>query len=148
MVKRGLSATLDELLMAAEYVMSEGNYQVILCERGVRTFADHTRNTLDLSIVPAVQRLSHLPIIVDPSHGTGKRNMVLPLARAAVAVGADGLMIEVHHQPDKALSDGAQSMYPDQFVELMDEISQIAAAIHRSVPRGITVAEPAPAGRV
>jgi 3-deoxy-7-phosphoheptulonate synthase len=143
-----MSATLDELLMAAEYVMSEGNYQVILCERGVRTFADHTRNTLDLSIVPAVQRLSHLPIIVDPSHGTGKRNMVLPLARAAVAVGADGLMIEVHHQPDKALSDGAQSMYPDQFVELMDEISQIATAIHRSVPRGITVAEPAPAGRV
>ena len=134
--------------MSAEYVMSEGNYQVILCERGVRTFADHTRNTLDLSIVPAVQRLSHLPIIVDPSHGTGKRNMVLPLARAAVAVGADGLMIEVHHQPDKALSDGAQSMYPDQFIELMDEISQIAAAIHRSVPRGITIAEPAPAGRL
>src|SRR5882672_4469778 len=124
LVKRGMSATLDELLMAAEYVMSEGNYQVILCERGVRTFADHTRNTLDLSIVPAVQRLSHLPIIVDPSHGTGKRNMVLPLARAAAAVGADGLMIEVHHQPDKALSDGAQSMYPDQFVELMDEIAQ------------------------
>jgi 3-deoxy-7-phosphoheptulonate synthase len=134
--------------MAAEYVMSEGNYQVILCERGVRTFADHTRNTLDLSIVPAVQRLSHLPIIVDPSHGTGKRNMVLPLARAAVAVGADGLMVEVHHQPDKALSDGAQSMYPEQFIELMDEISLIAAAIRRSVPRGITVAEPAPAGIV
>ena len=148
LVKRGMSATLDELLMAAEYVMSEGNYQVILCERGVRTFADHTRNTLDLSIVPAVQRLSHLPIIVDPSHGTGKRNMVLPLARAAAAVGADGLMIEVHHQPDKALSDGAQSMYPDQFVELMDEISQIAGAVHRSLPRGITVAEPAPAARV
>ncbi len=116
LLKRGMSATLDELLMAAEYVMSEGNYQVILCERGVRTFADHTRNTLDLSIVPAVQRLSHLPIIVDPSHGTGKRNMVLPLARAAAAVGADGLMVEVHHQPDKALSDGAQSVYPDQFV--------------------------------
>ena len=148
LVKRGMSATLDELLMAAEYVMSEGNYQVILCERGVRTFADHTRNTLDLSIVPAVQRLSHLPIIVDPSHGTGKRNMVLPLARAAAAVGADGLMIEVHHQPDKALSDGAQSMYPDQFVELMDEIAQIAGAVHRSLPRGITVAEPAPAARV
>ena len=148
LVKRGMSATLDELLMAAEYVMSEGNYQVILCERGVRTFADHTRNTLDLSIVPAVQRLSHLPIIVDPSHGTGKRNMVLPLARAAAAVGADGLMIEVHHQPDKALSDGAQSLYPDQFVELMDEISQIAGAVHRSLPRGITVAEPAPAARV
>jgi 3-deoxy-7-phosphoheptulonate synthase len=101
-----------------------------------------------LSIVPAVQRLSHLPIIVDPSHGTGKRNMVLPLARAAAAVGADGLMIEVHHQPDKALSDGAQSMYPDQFVELMDEISLIAGAVRRSLPRGITVAEPASAARV
>jgi 3-deoxy-7-phosphoheptulonate synthase len=137
-----MSATLDELLMAAEYVMSEGNYQVILCERGVRTFADHTRNTLDLSIVPAVQRLSHLPIIVDPSHGTGKRNMVLPLARAGIAVGADGLMIEVHHAPDKALSDGAQSLYPDQFVELMDEVSQIATAVHRSLPRAIKVAEP------
>jgi 3-deoxy-7-phosphoheptulonate synthase len=137
-----MSATLDELLMAAEYVMSEGNYQVILCERGVRTFADHTRNTLDLSIVPAVQRLSHLPIIVDPSHGTGKRNMVLPLARAGVAVGADGLMVEVHHAPDKALSDGAQSLYPDQFVELMDEVSQIATAVHRSLPRAIKVAEP------
>src|SRR5580693_6708973 len=148
LLKRGISATLEEFLMAAEYIMSEGNYNIVLCERGVRTFADHTRNTLDLSIVPAVQRLSHLPIVVDPSHGTGKRNMVLPLARAAAAVGADGLMIEVHHQPDKALSDGAQSMYPDQFVELMDEISQIATAIHRSVPRGITVAEPAPAGRV
>jgi 3-deoxy-7-phosphoheptulonate synthase len=142
LVKRGMSATLDELLMAAEYVMSEGNYQVILCERGVRTFADHTRNTLDLSIVPAVQRLSHLPIIVDPSHGTGKRNMVLPLARAGIAVGADGLMVEVHHQPDKALSDGAQSLYPDQFVELMDEVSQIATAVHRSIPRAIKVAEP------
>jgi 3-deoxy-7-phosphoheptulonate synthase len=137
-----MSATLDELLMAAEYVMSEGNYQVILCERGVRTFADHTRNTLDLSIVPAVQRLSHLPIIVDPSHGTGKRNMVLPLARAGIAVGADGLMVEVHHAPDKALSDGAQSLYPDQFVELMDEVSQIATAVHRSLPRAIKVAEP------
>jgi 3-deoxy-7-phosphoheptulonate synthase len=142
LVKRGMSATLDELLMAAEYVMSEGNYQVILCERGVRTFADHTRNTLDLSIVPAVQRLSHLPIIVDPSHGTGKRNMVLPLARAGIAVGADGLMVEVHHQPDKALSDGAQSLYPDQFVELMDEVSQIATAVHRALPRAIKVAEP------
>src|SRR5450432_2013802 len=140
LLKRGMSATLDEFLMAAEYIMSEGNYQVILCERGIRTFADHTRNTLDLSIVPAVKRLSHLPILVDPSHGTGKRNMVLPLARAAAAVGADGLMVEVHHQPDKALSDGAQSVYPDQFVQLMDEISQIAGAVHRSLPRGITVA--------
>jgi 3-deoxy-7-phosphoheptulonate synthase len=147
MVKRGMSATLDELLMAAEYVMSEGNYQVILCERGVRTFADHTRNTLDLSIVPAVQRASHLPIIVDPSHGTGKRNMVLPLARAAAAVGASGLIIEVHHQPDKALSDGAQSLYPDQFADLMKEIAPIAEAVHRSLPRGIKVAESVPSAR-
>ncbi len=112
LLKRGMSATLDEFLMAAEYVMSEGNYQVILCERGVRTFADHTRNTLDLSIVPAVQRLSHLPILVDPSHGTGKRNKVVPMARAAVAVGADGIMVEVHHQPEKALSDGAAIHLP------------------------------------
>jgi 3-deoxy-7-phosphoheptulonate synthase len=143
LIKRGMSATLDELLMAGEYVMSEGNYQVIFCERGVRTFADHTRNTLDLSIVPAVQRASHLPIIVDPSHGTGKRNMVLALARAGVAVGADGLMVEVHHQPDKALSDGAQSLHPEQFVELMNEVSPIADAVHRSLPRGIAVASPA-----
>ena len=143
LVKRGMSATLEEFLMAAEYVMSEGNYQVILCERGVRTFADHTRNTLDLSIVPAVQRLSHLPILVDPSHGTGKRNKVLPLARAAVAVGADGILVEVHHQPDKALSDGAQSIYPEQFSQLMDEASQIAAVLRRNVPRGITIAAPA-----
>ncbi len=117
----------------AEYILSEGNYQVILCERGVRTFADHTRNTLDLSIVPAVQRLSHLPIVVDPSHGTGKRNKVLPLSLAAVAVGADGLMVEVHHDPDHALSDGAQSIFPDQFDELMAEIRQIAAILHRNV---------------
>jgi 3-deoxy-7-phosphoheptulonate synthase len=128
-----MSATLEEFLMAAEYILSEGNYQVILCERGVRTFADHTRNTLDLSIVPAVQRLSHLPIVVDPSHGTGKRNKVLPLSLAAVAVGADGLMVEVHHDPDHALSDGAQSIYPDQFDELMSEIRQIAAILHRNV---------------
>src|ERR1700744_1851142 len=139
LLKRGLAATLDEFLMAAEYIMSEGNYQVILCERGVRTFADHTRNTLDLSIVPAVQRESHLPILVDPSHGTIKRNKVLPLARAAVAVGADGLIVEVHHQPDKALSDGVQSIFPEQFVQMMDECSQIAAVLHRQVPRGIHV---------
>jgi 3-deoxy-7-phosphoheptulonate synthase len=140
LLKRGLSATLEEFLMAAEYVMSEGNYQVILCERGIRTFADHTRNTLDLSIVPAVQRLSHLPIIVDPSHGTGKRNKVIPLARAAVAVGADGLIVEVHHAPDKALSDGAQSIYPEQFVQLMDECSQIATVLRRNIPHGIEIA--------
>ena len=134
MVKRGMSATLEEFLMAAEYVLSEGNYNVILCERGVRTFADHTRNTLDLSIVPAVQRLSHLPIIVDPSHGTGKRNKVTPLSRAAVAVGADGLMVEVHHEPDKALSDGIQSLYPEQFEELMVQVRQIAPVVGRTVP--------------
>ena len=133
LLKRGMSATLEEFLMAAEYIMSEGNYNVILCERGVRTFADHTRNTLDLSVVPAVQRLSHLPIIVDPSHGTGKRNKVTPLSRAAVAVGADGLIIEVHPDPDKALSDGNQSLYPDQFDSLMVEVRQIAAVLGRSI---------------
>ena len=143
-----MSATLDELLMAAEYIMSEGNYQVILCERGIRTFVDHTRNTLDLSIVPAVHRLSHLPILVDPSHGSGKRNKVVPLARAAVAVGADGIIVEVHHEPDKALSDGAQSIYPEQFVQMMDEITQIAPIVHRNVPHGIEVAEPAGAAQM
>ena len=133
LLKRGLSATLEELLMAAEYVLSEGNYRVILCERGVRTFADHTRNTLDLSVVPAVHRLSHLPIMVDPSHGTGRRDKVLPMSRAAVAVGADGLLIEVHHEPDAALSDGYQSILPDQFAELMGEIRQIAGVIGRAL---------------
>ena len=133
LLKRGISATLEEFLMAAEYVLSEGNYNVVLCERGVRTFADHTRNTLDLSLVPAVQRLSHLPIIVDPSHGTGKRNKVTPLSRAAVAVGADGLMVEVHHDPDRALSDGMQSLYPDQFDALMQQVRQIAAVLGRTV---------------
>jgi len=133
LLKRGMSATLEEFLMAAEYILSEGNYEVVLCERGVRTFADHTRNTLDLSIVPAVQRLSHLPIVVDPSHGTGKRDKVLPMSRAAVATGADGLLVEVHHDPDRALSDGAQSILPDQFDELMSEIRQIAAVVHRHV---------------
>lgn len=134
LLKRGMSATLEELLMAAEYVMSEGNYNVVLCERGVRTFADHTRNTLDLSLVPAVQRLSHLPIVVDPSHGTGKRNKVTPLSRAAVAVGADGLIIEVHNNPDKALSDGIQSLYPEQFEELMAQVRQIAPVVGRTAP--------------
>jgi 3-deoxy-7-phosphoheptulonate synthase len=133
LLKRGMSATLDEFLMAAEYVMSEGNYNVILCERGVRTFADHTRNTLDLSIVPAVQKRSHLPIIVDPSHGTGKRHKVTPLARAAIAVGADGLIVEVHCDPDRALSDGMQSLYPEQFDELMAQVRQIAPVVGRAV---------------
>jgi 3-deoxy-7-phosphoheptulonate synthase len=139
LLKRGLSATLEEFLMSAEYIMSEGNYQVILCERGVRTFADHTRNTLDLSIVPAVQRLSHLPILVDPSHGTGKRDSVLPMARAAVATGCDGILVEVHNHPEKALSDGPQSIYPDQFARMMDEIEQIAPVVARRLPRGIRV---------
>src|ERR1700691_1189454 len=134
LLKRGMSSTLEEFLMAAEYILSEGNYQVILCERGVRTFADHTRTTLDLSVVPAVQRLSHLPIIVDPSHGTGKRNKVTPLSRAAVAVGADGLMVEVHNNPDEAMSDGPQSLFPDQFDELMKQVRQIAAVVGRTVP--------------
>jgi 3-deoxy-7-phosphoheptulonate synthase len=140
LLKRGMSATLEEFLMAAEYILSEGNYRVALCERGVRTFADHTRNTLDLSIVPAVQRLSHLPILVDPSHGTGKRNKVTPLSRAAVAVGADGLMVEVHNQPDQAMSDGPQSLFPDQFDELMKQVRQIAGVVGRTVP-GIGVRE-------
>ena len=126
LLKRGIASTLEEFLMAAEYILSEGNYQVILCERGVRTFADHTRNTLDLSVVPAVERLSHLPIIVDPSHGTGRRDKVLPMARAAVAVGAAGLMVEVHPNPDQALSDGFQSLYPEQFLELAEECRAIS----------------------
>jgi 3-deoxy-7-phosphoheptulonate synthase len=133
LLKRGMSATLDEFLMAAEYVMSEGNYNVILCERGVRTFSDFTRNTLDLSIIPAVQKRSHLPIVVDPSHGTGKRHKVLPLSRAAVAVGADGLLVEVHHDPDRALSDGMQSILPDEFAQLIVEAREIAAILHRTV---------------
>src|SRR6266852_1477380 len=133
LLKRGMSATLEEFLMAAKYVMSEGNYNVILCERGVRTFADHTRNTLDLSVVPAVQRLSHLPIVVDPSNGTGKRNKVTPLSRAAVAVGAAGLMIEVHNDPDRALRAGMQSLYPEQFDALMVQVRQIAAVLGRNV---------------
>jgi len=140
LLKRGMAATLEEFLMAAEYVMCEGNYNVILCERGVRTFADHTRNTLDLSVVPAVQRLSHLPILVDPSHGTGKRNKVTPLSRAAVAVGADGLIVEVHNDPDRALSDGMQSLYPDQFDELMTEVRQIAAVVRRELAPAATAA--------
>ena len=133
LLKRGMSATLDEFLMAAEYVMSEGNYNVILCERGVRTFSDFTRNTLDLSVIPAVQRRSHLPIVVDPSHGTGKRHKVLPLSRAGVAVGADGLLIEVHHDPDRALSDGPQSILPEEFAHLVREVRDIAAVIGRTI---------------
>jgi 3-deoxy-7-phosphoheptulonate synthase len=139
LIKRGLSATLEEFLMAAEYVMSEGNYEVILCERGVRTFSDHARNTLDLSVIPAVRRVSHLPIVVDPSHGTGRRESVLPMARAAVAAGAHGILVEVHHQPDKALSDGPQSIYPDQLARMMDDLEQIAPVVGRHLTRGIRV---------
>ncbi len=131
LLKRGMSATLDEFLMSAEYIVAEGNPRVVLCERGVRTFANHTRNTLDLSIVPAVKRVSHLPIIVDPSHGTGRRDKVMPLARAGLAVGADGVMIEVHHDPERALSDGPQALYPPQFAELMHELGRLAPVVRR-----------------
>ena len=132
LLKRGMSATIEELLLSAEYLLSEGNYEVVLCERGVRTFVNHTRNTLDLSAIPYVQRISHLPILVDPSHGTGKRQKVLPLSRAAVAAGADGLLIEVHHQPEAALSDGPQALLPDMFEELMDQVRRLAPVIGRS----------------
>lgn len=129
LLKRGLSATLDEWLLAAEYVMAEGNYQIVLCERGIRTFAQHTRNTMDLAAIPAVRRLSHLPVIVDPSHGTGKNFMVTPLARAGVAVGADGLIVEVHDQPEHALSDGAQALTLIQYDELVSEVRSIHEVI-------------------
>jgi len=133
LLKRGMSATLEELLLSAEYIMSEGNYNVMLCERGVRTFADHTRNTLDLSIIPAVKRISHLPILVDPSHGTGKRNKVLPMSRAAIAAGADGVLVEVHHKPEEALSDGPQAILPDVFAQLVREVDAIARVLGRSL---------------
>ena len=133
LLKRGMSATLEELLLSAEYIMSEGNYNVMLCERGIRTFADHTRNTLDLSIIPAVKRISHLPILVDPSHGTGKRNKVLPMSRAAIAAGADGVLVEVHHKPEEALSDGPQAILPDVFAQLVREVDAIAQVLGRSL---------------
>ncbi|MFZ1699643.1 MAG: 3-deoxy-7-phosphoheptulonate synthase [Pyrinomonadaceae bacterium] len=143
LLKRGLSATLDELLLAAEYVMSEGNYDVILCERGIRTFANHARNTMDLSVIPAVHRLTHLPIIADPSHGTGHNYMVTPLARASVAVGADGLIIEVHPKPEEALCDGAQALTPAQYTELFTQVKQIHKLV--SVERQEVAALPTPA---
>ncbi|HEX7150965.1 MAG TPA: 3-deoxy-7-phosphoheptulonate synthase [Thermoanaerobaculia bacterium] len=133
LLKRGMSATLEELLLSAEYIMSEGNYNVILCERGVRTFADHTRNTLDLSVIPAIKRISHLPIVSDPSHGTGKRNKVLPMSRASIAAGADGVLIEVHHKPEEALSDGPQALLPDAFAQLVREVDAIAQVLGRSL---------------
>jgi len=131
LLKRGISATIEELLLSAEYALAGGNYDVILCERGIRTFETYTRNTMDISAIPVVKRLSHLPIIGDPSHGTGRRDKVIPMARAAVAAGADGLIIEVHPDPDRALSDGAQSLRPEQFEELMGQLRLIAPAVGR-----------------
>jgi 3-deoxy-7-phosphoheptulonate synthase len=133
LLKRGMSATIDELLLAAEYLLAEGNDDVILCERGVRSFDSHTRNLLDLTAIPVVKALSHLPIIADPSHGTGLRSKVIPMARAAVAAGADGIMVEVHPDPPRALSDGGQSLFPEQFSELMEQIRVIAQAIGREI---------------
>jgi 3-deoxy-7-phosphoheptulonate synthase len=133
LLKRGIAATIEELLLSAEYILAGGNYDVILCERGIRTFETYTRNTMDISAIPVVKKLSHLPIVADPSHGTGRRDKVAPMARAAVAAGADGLLIEVHPDPDHALSDGAQSLHPEQFEELMRQLRIIAPAVGRSI---------------
>lgn len=135
LLKRGISATIEEFLMAAEYILSEGNYNVILCERGVRTFNNYTRFTLDISTIPEVKRISHLPIIADPSHGTGRWNMVAPMARASIAAGADGIIIEVHANPTEALSDGPQSLTPENFVQLMDVLDQIGSAVGRKITK-------------
>jgi 3-deoxy-7-phosphoheptulonate synthase len=133
LLKRGIAATIEELLLSAEYIMAGGNYHIIACERGIRTFETYTRNTLDICAIPVIHKLSHLPIASDPSHGTGLRDKVAPMARASVAAGADALLIEVHHNPDKALSDGAQSLYPQQFTELMDSLKMIASAVGRKI---------------
>jgi len=133
LLKRGVAATLEELLLSAEYLLAGGNYEIILCERGIRTFETYTRNTMDISAIPIIHKLSHLPMTADPSHGTGRRDKVAPMARASVAAGADALLIEVHHQPEKALSDGAQSLYPEQFAKLMDELRMIAPAVGREI---------------
>jgi len=133
LLKRGISATIEELLLSAEYIMAGGNYNVVLCERGIRTFDSYLRNTLDIAAIPVIKKLSHLPIVVDPSHGTGRRDKVPPMARASVAAGADGLLIEVHNDPEKALSDGAQSLFPQQFEQLMKELRMIAPAVGRKV---------------
>jgi 3-deoxy-7-phosphoheptulonate synthase len=133
LLKRGIAATIEELLLSAEYLMAGGNYEVVLCERGIRTFETYTRNTMDISAIPIVKKLSHLPMVADPSHGTGRRDKVSPMGRAAIAAGADGLLVEVHNCPDKALSDGAQSLYPEQFVKLMSELRIIAPAVGRIV---------------
>jgi 3-deoxy-7-phosphoheptulonate synthase len=133
LLKRGMSATIEELLLSAEYIMSGGNYNVILCERGIRTFDTYMRNTMDIAAIPVIKQLSHLPVMADPSHGTGRRDKVAAMARAAVAAGADGLLIEVHENPERALSDGAQSLYPDQFDQVMDEVRMIAPAVGRQI---------------
>lgn len=133
LLKRGIAATIEELLLSAEYIMSGGNYEIILCERGIRTFETATRNTMDISAIPVLKQLTHLPVLADPSHGVGKRNLVAPMARAAVAAGADGLLVEVHHDPEHALSDGAQSLFPEQFAELMKQLRVIATAVGRSI---------------
>ena len=133
LLKRGMSATIEELLLSAEYILAGGNFNVILCERGIRTFETYTRNTLDIAAIPVIKSLSHLPIVADPSHGTGRRDKVAPMARAAVAAGADGLLIEVHNDPDHALSDGAQSLDPPHFERLMAEIRIIAPAVGRTI---------------
>jgi 3-deoxy-7-phosphoheptulonate synthase len=133
LLKRGIAATLEELLLSAEYIMAGGNYDVILCERGIRTFETYTRNTLDVSAIPIIKKLSHLPMTSDPSHGTGLRDKVPPMARASLAAGADALLIEVHHDPDNAFSDGAQSLFPEQFAKLMDELRMIAPAVGRKL---------------
>ena len=132
LLKRGIAATIEELLLSAEYILSGGNYEVILCERGIRTFETATRNTMDISAIPVLKRLTHLPVVADPSHGTGKRDFVIPMARAAVAAGADGLLVEVHHDPDHAVSDGAQTLRPEQFQDMMTQVRAIARAIGRS----------------
>jgi 3-deoxy-7-phosphoheptulonate synthase len=133
MLKRGLAATIEEWLMSAEYILAGGNENVILCERGIRTFETATRNTMDISAIPVIKKKSHLPIVADPSHGVGIRDKVIPMARAAVAAGADGIMVEVHNDPDHALSDGAQSLYPEQFAQMMKEVRMIAQAINRNI---------------
>ena len=141
LLKRGIAATLEELLLSAEYILSGGNYEVMLCERGIRTFETYTRNTMDISAIPVIKKLSHLPMLADPSHGVGRRDKVAPMARAAVAAGCDGLLIEVHPNPDKAFSDGAQSLFPEQFDQLMDQLRMIATAVDRSIRAEVPVTE-------
>ena len=148
LLKRGMAATINDLLLSAEYILAEGNDQVILCERGVRSFDPADAELFDLTAIPIVQQLSHLPIIADPSHGTGLRDKVIPMARAAVAAGADGVIVEVHPNPDRALSDGAQSLYPEQFAQLVDELRAISGVIGRTVSAGVIEPSRSPNGTV